>query len=46
MQVTMIYPASVACEIAPEYESTTQVNEIHDFRHENLTVLVDNEDDD
>ena len=46
MQVTMIYPASIACEIAPEYESTTQVNEIHDFRHENLTVLVDNEDDD
>lgn len=46
MQVGMVYPASIACELAPEYASTAQVSEIHDFRHENLTVLVDNEDDD
>lgn len=46
MQNIMIYPASIACELAPEYESTAQRNEVEDFSKENFTVLVDNEEDD
>jgi len=46
MQTTMVYPASVACEIAPEYESTAQRNEVEDFKDDNFTVLVDNAEDD
>lgn len=46
MQNIMVYPASITCEIAPEYESTTQRNETNDFSQENFTVLKDNEEDD
>lgn len=46
MQNIMIYPASIACEVAPEYEDTTQLSEIHDFTSSNFTVLNDNEGDD
>ena len=46
MQVGMIYPASIACEVAPEYEDTTQESEIHDFSGSNFNVLLDNEGDD
>ena len=42
----MIYPASVACEIAPEYENSAQKTETRDFTQNNFTVLLDNEDDD
>ena len=46
MSNIMIYPASVACEVALEYESTAQRNEVEDFSKDNFTVLVDNEEDD
>ena len=46
MQNIMVYPASVACEIAPEYEDTDEKSVVHDFNSSNFTVLVDNEDDD
>lgn len=46
MQVDMIYPASIACEVAPEYEDTMQESEIHDFSGSNFNVLLDNEGDD
>lgn len=46
MQNIMVYPASIACEIAPEYEDSMQPTEIDDFSHETITVLADNEGDD
>ena len=46
MQNIMIYPASIACEIAPEYIDTDEKTTINDFSQNNFTVLVDNEDDD
>ncbi len=46
MSNIMVYPASIACEIAPEYEDTTQRNEIHQFTDTTFTVLKDNEGDD
>lgn len=46
MQNIMVYPASIACEIAPEYEDNGQRNELTDFTHTNFTVLCDNEEDD
>ena len=33
-------------EVALEYESTAQRNEVEDFSKDNFTVLVDNEEDD
>lgn len=46
MQNIMIYPASIACEIAPEYEDTSPKNEVVDFTQDNFTKLLDNEEDD
>lgn len=46
MQNIMVYPASIACEVAPEYETTTERVNIEDFSTDNFTVLLDNEDDD
>jgi len=46
MQNIMIYPASIACEIAPEYLDVEERNNIEDFSHDNFTLLVDNEEDD
>lgn len=46
MQNIMVYPASIACEIAPEYASSAQKNETHDFKQSNFNVLLDNEEDD
>lgn len=46
MQMTMIYPASIACEIAPEYADTVEIRELHDFRNDTNTILMDNEEDD
>ena len=34
----MIYPASFACEIAPEYESTSEKSEL-DYKHSNFNLL-------
>lgn len=46
MQNIMIYPASIACEIALEYETHEDKNAIHNFVEDNFTVLKDNEEDD
>lgn len=46
MQNIMIYPASIACEIAPEYENIDTPNLFNDFTNDDFTLLVDNEDDD
>lgn len=46
MQNIMIYPASIACEIAPEYGTSDEKTLIHDFSTNNFTVLVDYEEDD
>ena len=46
MQNIMIYPASISCEIAPEYEDTMQRTETRDFTQTNFNVLLDNEEDD
>jgi hypothetical protein len=42
----MVYPASIACEIAPEYYSTDEQHITKDFTHTNFTALVDYEEDD
>ena len=46
MQNIMIYPASIACEIAPEYESSDEKVLTRDFSTTNFNVLVDREEDD
>ena len=46
MQNIMIYPASIACEIAPEYEDTDELSTIHNFDSSTNNLLVDLEDDD
>lgn len=45
MQNIMIYPASIACEIAPEYRDTDEATTIRDLTHNNITLLVDYEED-
>ncbi len=42
----MIYPASVACEIALEYEDIDDKVITTDFSKDNFTALKDNEEDD
>lgn len=46
IQNIMVYPASVACEIAPEYIDTDEKTTIRDFTKTNTTLLVDYEEDD
>ena len=46
MQNIMIYPASIACELAPEYKDSDEAVLIQDFSQNNFTVLVDYEEDD
>lgn len=46
MQNIMVYPASIACEVAPEYYDNEEKANIEDFTFTNFNVLVDNEDDD
>lgn len=46
MQNTMVYPASISCEIAPEYYDIDERNLHTDFHEENFTLLMDNEEDD
>ena len=38
----MIYPASYACEIAPEYENTFEKSEL-DHKHSDFNLLRDDE---
>lgn len=46
MQNIMVYPASIACEIALEYESSDEAVSTRDFSRTNFNLLVDLEDDD
>ncbi len=46
MQNIMAYPASIACEIAPEYKDIDEPVLHNDFTNDTLTLLKDNEDDD
>ena len=46
MQNIMVYPASIACEIAPEYFDRDEQVQFTDFSKEDFTVLIDNEEDD
>lgn len=46
MSNIMVYPAAIACEIAPEYEDIDEPVQFTDFKHDNLTLLIDNEEDD
>lgn len=46
MQNIMVYPASIACEIAPEYASSDELILTQDFSTTNFTMLVDYEEDD
>ena len=46
MQNIMIYPASIACEIAPEYKTSDELTLTQDFTKTNFNVLVDHEEDD
>lgn len=40
----MAYPASISCEIVPEYEDTMSSAEVHDFSHSSFNVLNTEED--
>lgn len=46
IQNIMVYPASIACEIAPEYIDIDEPVQFTDFKHEDFTLLIDNEEDD
>ena len=46
MQNIMVYPASIACEIAPEYEDIDAPVLHEDFTQSTTTLLIDNEEDD
>lgn len=39
MSTTYIYPASIACELAPEWENTQEASEIEDFTHSDMNLL-------
>lgn len=41
LSATMIYPASISCEIIPEYETKVEENSITDFSHSNFNLLRD-----
>jgi hypothetical protein len=46
MQNIMVYPASIACEIALEYLSSDEANLVTDFTTSNFNVLTEYEEDD
>ena len=46
MQNIMVYPASIACEIAPEYENIDEPVLHTNFAKATLPLLIDNEEDD
>ena len=46
MQNIMVYPASITCEIAPEYEDIDEPILHEDFTSQTTTLLIDNEEDD
>lgn len=44
MSTIMIYPASIACEVVPEYEDTIPEDATHNFTTQNFTLLRPEED--
>ena len=46
LQNIMVYPASIACELALEYRSSDEKSVIQDLTKNNFTVLIDHEEDD
>ena len=46
MQNIMVYPASITCEIAPEWEDVDEPVAHTDFKDETHTLLIDDEEDD
>ena len=46
MQTSMVYPASIACELAPEYQDTEPLTSTENFKNTNFNVLVDYSEDD
>ena len=46
MQNIMIYPASIACEIALEYDSVDEQRLVFAHEKEDMSLLIDREDDD
>lgn len=46
MQTIMVYPYAITCAIAPEYFDRDEPNLTKDFKQENFTMLIDNEEDD
>lgn len=46
MSTTMMYPASVACELAPEYETTDEKSQLEDFTKTDFNLLDASEEDD
>ena len=46
MQNIMVYPASIACEIALEYESVDEQHLLIAHEKEDMPLLIDREDDD
>ena len=44
MQVSMVYPSSVVCEIVPEYIDTIAQETLHDYSSESFTALNHEED--
>lgn len=45
MSTTQVYPASIACMLAPEWESTEEKTSTEDFSKSNFNVLYDGEED-
>ncbi len=46
MKNIMIFPATITCEIAPEYEDIDEPVMHTDFKNDNFTLLNDLEEDD
>lgn len=46
MQTIMVYPASIACEIAPEYYSVDEPHLTKDFSNSTMPHLIDFEEED
>ncbi len=46
MQNSMIYPASIACEVGVEYFDNETQETVQDFTKTNFNALLDNEEDD
>ena len=40
---SIVYPASISCEIVPEYEDTFEPETIYDYSHSSLNILNDEE---